>query len=45
MPEKNEFFSFNNFLNQISQITNLEKRVAANNRNKRERFRNKWHSS
>ena len=45
MPEKNAFFSFNNFLNQISKTTNLEKRVAANNRNKCERFRNKWHSS
>ena len=31
------------FLNEISKIKNLEKRVAANNQNKCERFRKKWH--
>ena len=28
MPEKNRFLYFNNFLNEISKIKNLEKRVA-----------------
>ena len=37
------FLSSNNFLNEISNIKNLEKRVAANNRNKCERCRKKWH--
>ena len=37
------FLSFNNFLNEVSKIKNLEKRVAGNNRNKCERFRKKWH--
>ena len=40
---KHGFLSFNNFLNEISKIKNLEKRVAANNRNKCERFIKKWH--
>ena len=35
--------SFNNFLNEVSKIKNLEKRVAGNNRNKCKRFRKKWH--
>ena len=35
--------SFNNFLNKVSKIKNLEKRVAGNNRNKCKRFRKKWH--
>ena len=38
---KHGFLSFNNFLNEISKIKNLEKRAAANNRNKCERFRKK----
>ena len=40
---KHGFLSSNNFLNEISKIKNLEKRVAANNRDKCERFRMKWH--
>ena len=40
---KYRFLSFNNFLNEVSKIKNLEKRVAGNNRNKSERFRKKWH--
>ena len=40
---KHRFLSFNNFLNEVSKIKNLEKRVAGNNRNKCERFRKKWH--
>ena len=40
---KHGFLSFNNFLNKIGKIKNLQKRVAANNRNKCERFRKKWH--
>ena len=40
---KHRFLSFNNFLNEISKIKNLGKRVAANNRIKCERFRKKWH--
>ena len=36
------FLSFNNFLNEISKIKNLEQRVAENNQNKCERFRKKW---
>ena len=40
---KDGFLSFNIFLNEVSEIKNLEKRVAANNRNKCERFRKKWH--
>ena len=39
---KHEFLSFNNFLNEVSKIKKLEKRVAGNNRNKCERFRKKW---
>ena len=35
--------SFNNFLNEVSKIKNLEKRVAANNWNKCDRFRKKLH--
>ena len=35
--------SFNNFLNEISKIKYLEKRVAAKNQNKSERFRKNWH--
>ena len=35
--------SFNNFLNEVSKIKNLEKRVAGNNQNKCKRFRKKWH--
>ena len=35
--------TFNNLLNEISKIKNLEKGVAGNNRNKCERFRKKWH--
>ena len=35
------FLSFNNFLNEISIIKNLERRVTLNNRNKCERFRKK----
>ena len=42
-PRKYGFLSFNNFLNDISKIKNLEKRVAVNNWNKCERFRKKWH--
>ena len=38
---KHGFLSFNNFLNEISKIKNLEKRVAANSQNKCERFRKK----
>ena len=33
------FLYFNNFLNEVSKIKNLEKRIAANNRNKCERSR------
>ena len=40
---KHGFLSFNNFLNEISKIKNLEKRVVADNWNKYERFRKKWH--
>ena len=40
---KYRFLSFNNFLNEISEIKNIEKRVARNNRSKCERFRKKWH--
>ena len=40
---KDGFLSFNIFLNEVGEIKNLEKRVAANNRNKCERFRKKWH--
>ena len=40
---KHGFLSFNNFLNEVSKIKTLEKRVAENNRNKCERFRKKWH--
>ena len=40
---KHRFLSFNNFLNEVSKIKNLEKIVAANNWNKCERFRKKWH--
>ena len=40
---KHGFLSFNNFLNEISKIENLEKRVAPNNWNKFERFIKKWH--
>ena len=40
---KHGFLSFSNFLNEVSKIKNLEKRVAGNNRNKCERFRKKWH--
>ena len=40
---KHGFLSFNNFLNDFSKVKNLEKRVAANNRNKCERFIKKWH--
>ena len=36
------FLSFNNFLNEISRIKNLERRLAVK-RNKCERFRKKWH--
>ena len=43
MPENTKFLSFNNFLNEISEIKNIEKRVARNNRSKCERFRKKWH--
>ena len=35
--------SFNNFLNENSKIKNLEKRVAANNWNKCDRFRKILH--
>ena len=38
---KHRFLSFNNLLNEVSKIKNLEKRVAANNRNKCEKFRKK----
>ena len=38
-----DFLFFNNFLNEISKIKNLERRVAVNNQNKCERFRKKWH--
>ena len=37
------FLSFNIFLNEISKIKNLERRVAVYNWNKCERFRKKWH--
>ena len=37
----NGLLSFNNFLNEISKIKNLERRVALNNWNKCGRFRNK----
>ena len=40
---KYRFLSFNNFLNELSQMKNLERRVAINNRNKGERFRNKYY--
>ena len=40
---KHRFLSFNDFLNEVSKIKNLEKRVAANNWNKCEKFRKKWH--
>ena len=40
---KHGLLSFNNFLNEISKIKSLEKRVAANNRNKCDRFRKKQH--
>ena len=40
---KHGLLSFNNFLNEISKIKSLEKRVAANNRNKCDRFRIKQH--
>ena len=35
------FLSFNNFLNEIDKTKNLERGVAVNTRNKRERFRTK----
>ena len=38
---KHGFLSFNNFLNEVSKVKNLEKRGAGNNRNKCERFRKK----
>ena len=38
---KQGFLSFNNFQNEVSKIKNLEKRVAANNQKKFERFRKK----
>ena len=37
------FLSFKNFLNEISQIKNLERRIAVNKWNKYERFRKKQH--
>ena len=40
---KHGFLSFNNFLNEVSKIKNLEKRVAGNDQNKCEIFRKKWH--
>ena len=40
---KHRFLSFKNFLNEVSKIKKLEKRVAWNNPNKSERFRKKWH--
>ena len=40
---KHGFLSFNNFLNEISKIKNLEKRAPSNNWSKCERFRNKRH--
>ena len=39
---KYALLSFNNFLNEISKIKNLERIGAVNNRNKCERFRKKW---
>ena len=41
---KHGFLSFTNFLNEVSKIKNLEKRVARNNQNKCEQFRKKWHT-
>ena len=41
--KKYGLLSFNNFLNEISKIRNLERRVAANNRNKCKIFRKKSH--
>ena len=38
---KDGFLYFNNFLNEVRKIKNLEKRIAANNRNKCERSRKK----
>ena len=43
MPEKYRFLPLNNFFNKFSKIKNLEKRAAANNRNKCERFRKQWY--
>ena len=40
---KYSVLSFNNVLNEISEIKNIERGVARNNRNKCERFRKKWH--
>ena len=40
---KHGFLFFNNFLIEFNKIKNLEKRVAANNWNKYERFRKIWH--
>ena len=41
--KKRGFLSFINFLNEISKIKNLERRVTVNNWNKFERFRKKQH--
>ena len=43
IPEKYRFLPLNNFFNEFSKIKNLEKRAAANNRNKCERFRKQWY--
>ena len=40
---KHVFWSYNNFLNEVSKIKNFVKRLAGNNRNKSERFGKKWH--
>ena len=37
------FLSFNNFVNEISKIKNLERRIAVNKWNICEIFRKKWH--
>ena len=39
IPEKYGFLSFNNFLNEISKIRILERRLAVNNRSKCARLR------
>ena len=43
IPKNTDIYLFNNFLNNISKIKNLKRRVAVNNWNKYERLRTKAH--